>query len=386
MEDCAEYSDRFLPGYDKVKLLGRGACAVVWLATPVSDRRHHVAIKQAAKGSTGKRMSDAASARKEAFFGGYLFHPGGDPKFSTAQYPGMRHIARLLDHSESKRDIWLVMEFGGTCLTKLAYEIKGEFIRSERVYKVHHLPLLQSMKQSPNIVTSLLRQLLSALVVLADNGIVHSDIKPDNILVEESEEEPCGFRARLIDFGSAYAFGSSERVQVATPEYMPPEALEACCLRSGGLGGVPGRVAPSGRLAGNSSSAQRRTPTAATTAAAPASLVGAEAQPWSFDIWSLGAILLELSLGVPLWLAYKCRVADDQPAVGLFAVPGRDPEKILGRQSDAIRHRGLHSVLRNSLGVPSLDIEFLSTMLVWNPTDRVSPHTALNHPWLRDAA
>ena len=36
---------------------------------------------------------------------------------------------------------------------------------------------------------------------------------------------------------------------------------------------------------------------------------GAEVPPvWAMDMWSLGAILLELCHGVPLWLSYKCRV------------------------------------------------------------------------------
>ena len=30
--------------------------------------------------------------------------------------------------------------------------------------------------------------------------------------------------------------------------------------------------------------------------------------PWSIDIWSLGAILLEAVIGFPLWLTYKGRI------------------------------------------------------------------------------
>lgn len=375
-EDCSEYSDRFLPGYDRGRLLGRGACAVVWLATPSGGQRQHaVAVKQVAKGTTGKKRSDTDSARKEIFFGSYLFHPGGEPKFSAAQCPGMRHIARLIEYSETKRDIWLVMEYGGTSLTKMAYEIKGEFHRGERVYRVHHLPLLQAMKQNPAVLKSLMRQLLSALVVLADHRIVHSDIKPDNILVEEDERHR--LRARFIDLGSAYGFESPDSVAVATPEYMPPEALEACAARNGSLGGssarlsglrVPPRKGPEGALK-----------------------VQRPSQPWSFDIWSLGSILLELCLGAPLWLSYKCRVADDQrTTTGLFGVPGRDAEKIMLRQTEALRQKGLQGVLRGALGVPlnnegeGSGQELLSLMLAWEPLDRICPRSALEHPFLQE--
>ena len=30
--------------------------------------------------------------------------------------------------------------------------------------------------------------------------------------------------------------------------------------------------------------------------------------PWSVDVWSLGAILLEMVSGFPLWLSYKGRI------------------------------------------------------------------------------
>lgn len=374
-DDTAEYSDRFLSGYEKGRLLGKGACAVVWLAAPVGHK-DYVAIKQVAKGNTGKKRSDTESARKEIFFGSYFFHPGGEPKVSASRYPGIEHIAKLLDYAETKRDIWLVMEYGGTSLTKMAYEIKGEFLRGERLYRVMHLPLLQAMKCDPDVLKDILRQLLSALCVLADHHIVHSDIKPDNILVEEDER---GLpRARFIDLGSAFTFDCPDNLALATPEYMPPEALETCSARSG-----TSRISLGAARGGS-----RKQPID------PIEKLHRHSHPWSFDIWSLGSIFLELCLGTPLWLSYKCRVADDQRAnsagTGLFAVPGRDPEKIIQKQVDALRQRGLNNVLRHAQGVPinnggaGSGLELLSLMLAWDPADRISPLEALQHPWLQD--
>ena len=44
------------------------------------------------------------------------------------------------------------------------------------------------------------------LEVLAHFGIVHSDLKPDNILVEMNETNTEIKNIKLIDFGSAFEF------------------------------------------------------------------------------------------------------------------------------------------------------------------------------------
>jgi len=401
-DDCSEYSDRFLPGYEKGQLLGRGACAVVWMAVP-SGSKTAVAIKQVAKGTSGKKKSDTDAARKEILFGSYFFAEGGEPKLPLHSNPGISHIAKLLDFVETKRDIWMVMEFGGTSLTKMAYEIKGEFNRGERLYRVHHLPLLESMKKDQRVLKVVLRQLISALCLFADHRIVHSDIKPDNILVEQDERGQ--IRVRFIDLGSAFSFSSPESLSLATPEYMPHEGLEVCAMGRNLLGGPSGPCGNIGALSGGISRhsvggrpGQGKSAAAASALAAgdPAQRLQRQSQPWSFDTWSLGSIVLELSLGAPLWLSYKCRVANDNrpnsAGLGLFAVPGRDPEKIMQKQSDALRQRGLSVVLRNAPGVPiaaggddvDTGLDLLSRMMDWDPMERISPHDALRHPWLQD--
>ena len=66
------------------------------------------------------------------------------------------------------------------------------------------------------------RSLLFAVRELHSRGVVHSDIKKENVLIVE---RPAGFVARLIDFDDAYMSGSPPQILRGTPELFSPEAL-----------------------------------------------------------------------------------------------------------------------------------------------------------------
>ena len=80
---------------------------------------------------------------------------------------------------------------------------------------------------APEAVTQLLRDLLPALASVHRNRVIHRDIKPDNIILRDSDGLPV-----LIDFGAVKEVMSladndtrpaTKTVVVGTPSYMAPE-------------------------------------------------------------------------------------------------------------------------------------------------------------------
>ncbi len=94
----------------------------------------------------------------------------------------------------------------------------GPLLLMERIDGV---PCDQWARGSPARVLDVAKQLACALLTLHEQGIVHRDVKPANVLVTEAG------RAVLIDFSLALPDGVTTAPSAGTPRFMAPEAGEA---------------------------------------------------------------------------------------------------------------------------------------------------------------
>uniref|UniRef100_K3X751 Protein kinase domain-containing protein n=1 Tax=Globisporangium ultimum (strain ATCC 200006 / CBS 805.95 / DAOM BR144) TaxID=431595 RepID=K3X751_GLOUD len=255
-----------------------------------------------------------------------------------------------------------------------------------RVYRLEHRPLYQQMRADPRLVQCLVRQLLEAVQILSEHRIVHADIKPDNILLRPwqapavdnaavSRSEKALLHVQLIDFGSAIVSelhrypanqGRGGGGGGGTPEYTPPEAL------------VPSTPPPPSQA-----SSSRLVVSGVDTA---------HSSSPSFDVWSVGAVFLELLCGFPLWFGYRSRieVAGKEYWVkngGPFTTKHRNPASIQQRQLEIAAN--LEGAIRKYPGmlhdwppqITASALDLLSQLLDPNPQTRVSPQEALSHPF-----
>lgn len=188
-------------GFEITRELGRGGMGVVYEAVQTHPVRRRVALK--------------------------LVKPGMDTDEVLARFEAERQALALMDHPHIAK----VLEAGATATSRPYFVMEMvEGASITRFCDEHQLPLRQRLE-------------LFHLVCLAvqhahQKGVIHRDLKPNNILVVEQDGHPV---PKIIDFGVAKA--TLEQLTretlvtrmgqlVGTPEYMSPEQAD---WNSGGV-------------------------------------------------------------------------------------------------------------------------------------------------------
>jgi serine/threonine-protein kinase PpkA len=171
-----------IPGYRLIRPLGRGGMATVYLAVQESVQRE-VALKV----MSPTLQSDAQFGERflrEARIAAKLRHP---------------HVVQVHDVGVAADHHYIAMEYlpGGAALTRNGAPREVPF------------------------ALRVVREIAGALTYAQSKGVVHRDIKPDNILLREDGA------AVLTDFGIARASDNTSMTRtgaiIGTPHYMSPE-------------------------------------------------------------------------------------------------------------------------------------------------------------------
>jgi TolB-like protein/Flp pilus assembly protein TadD/tRNA A-37 threonylcarbamoyl transferase component Bud32 len=170
--------------------LGAGGMATVYLA---EDLKHHrkVAVKVLRPELAAALGADRF--HQEIEIAAQLTHP---------------HILPLHDSGEVDGFLYYVMPY-----------IEGESLR-EKLAKEGELPISDAVR--------ILKEVVDALAEAHSHGVVHRDIKPDNVMLR-------GRHALVTDFGVAKAVNeatgrqklTTEGIALGTPAYMAPEQAAA---------------------------------------------------------------------------------------------------------------------------------------------------------------
>lgn len=192
--------------------LGGGACSTVFAAAEAGGPRQsavRAVRKSALRGAAATRLWQEVWALR------CLEHPG---------------VVRLHGLLHGPCHVFLHMEFAGPHNLFQSLRSAGK-----------HFPLERTRR--------LLAQLLGALAYCHASDVAHRDVRPENIAVSD-----CGWKAKLLDFGSAVPASQRCSDRAGTVPFMAPEVLAADECSS--------------------------------------------YAPASADVWSSGAVLLEMLCGV----------------------------------------------------------------------------------------
>ncbi|MEM6571508.1 MAG: serine/threonine-protein kinase, partial [Planctomycetota bacterium] len=176
-----------------LRLVGEGGMGQVWEAEQLGLGRP-VALKLVRPGFVTERT--LALFAREARAGGRLHHPG---------------LVSVHAYGETDGIAWIAMELVPDART--FQDVVAEAVREERPFR-----------EVARRVLTICARVADAIQAAHDVGVIHRDLKPQNILVTEDDEP------RVVDFGLARILDETRLTQsgffAGTCLYMSPEQIE----------------------------------------------------------------------------------------------------------------------------------------------------------------
>lgn len=171
-------------GYDIISKVGKGSYGKVYKAI-----HRHTSATIALKTTNIAALKDGYMRKhfkREATLLSRLSHPG---------------IVALFEVLETRNHFCMALEFGGENLC--------DFVRSQKRGRLDEIT-----------ARSIGRQLTSAVKHIHEHGIVHRDIKLENIMVDGESK-----RVKIADFGLSNEFDEQNllKTHCGSPEYAAPE-------------------------------------------------------------------------------------------------------------------------------------------------------------------
>jgi len=179
-----------IPGVKILRLIGEGGTARVYLASRDGDDEPLVV-----KILRPEIVSDRNALARFM------------EEYALVERIQSRHVARIHGHGGVEEHAYLVMEFfeGGDLNKRLAGK---------------PLPVAEAMR--------LFRELMFALGEIHEKGILHRDLKPQNLMFREDGS------LAIVDFGIAKDIAAIDRTNagevLGTPRYMSPEQVQGRAL------------------------------------------------------------------------------------------------------------------------------------------------------------
>jgi serine/threonine-protein kinase len=175
--------------------LGRGGMGSVWVAEHLA--LHSLVAVKLIEPRVASNPETTARFIREARAAAALRSP---------------HVVQILDHGIDEGTPFIVMEL-----------LEGESLAKR---------LERKKRLSADETARILTQVARAVARAHDTGVVHRDLKPDNIFLVDNDDDEL---AKVLDFGVAKAppaafetsgVGTQEGAFVGTPSYMSPEQAE----------------------------------------------------------------------------------------------------------------------------------------------------------------